>query len=164
MEKPLDQARDKFIGYVSSICNDFGLNKFVAQLYALLYLSDKPLSLDEIAEKLAASKSNVSINIRELEKLGAVRNVWVKESRRDYYEAELDIKKIVSNKLKTSLERRIAGASSMMDEFNSIVQSAQPQMTSEEKRTAKMYRERMKRIENLKSLALNALKLADKLL
>jgi DNA-binding transcriptional regulator GbsR (MarR family) len=164
MSKALDQARDKFMSYIATMCDDFGLNRFVAQIYAVLYLSDKPLSLDEIAEKLGASKGNVSINIRELVKWGAVKNVWVKGSRKDFYEAELDIKKVISNKLKSSIQRRIASASSMIDEFNSIVQSGQDEMTDEEKHTAKIFSQRLKKIEDLKSLALSALNLADKLL
>jgi DNA-binding transcriptional regulator GbsR (MarR family) len=64
------------------------VNKVGGQIYALLFLSDEPLSLDEISEKLAVSKSNVSINIRLLEEYGLVRKVWVKGSRKDYYDAE----------------------------------------------------------------------------
>ena len=97
MENNLEVARDKFIEGISRMGDAFGLNRFVIQLYAFLYLSGKPLSLDEIVEALGASKGNVSINIRELEKWGAVRNIWIKGSRKDYYEAETDVKKVFLN-------------------------------------------------------------------
>jgi DNA-binding transcriptional regulator GbsR (MarR family) len=64
------------------------INKVGGQIYALLFLSDEPLSLDEIAEKLSVSKSNVCINIRLLEDFDLVRKVWVKGSRKDYYAVE----------------------------------------------------------------------------
>ena len=50
----------------------------------------QPLSLDEISDLLKTSKGNVSVNIRLLEEQGLVRKVWVKGSRRDYYDAKRD--------------------------------------------------------------------------
>lgn len=163
MNKNLEIARDKFIEGISRMGDAFGLNRFVIQLYAFLYLTGKPISLDEIAEALGVSKGNVSINIRELEKWGAVRNVWVKGSRKDYYEAELNIKKVFSNKLKSAIEKRISEVSSLMAEFNKIIESNDGNLTGEEKVTAKVYKERLKPIEELKTLASNALGIVDKL-
>ena len=163
MDGPLEKAQDRFINYIASACDDFGLNRFVAQIYGLLYMSDKPLSLDEISEKLKASKGNVSINIRELEKWGAVRNVLVRGSRKDYYEAELDIKKVLMNKIKGSIQKRIGEVSGMINECNGIIQSASEGLTEEEKRLSKLYKDRLKKIEDIKSLASKALSLAEKL-
>jgi len=162
--KKLEMAQYKFIGRISKLCDSFGLNKFVAQLYAVLYLSDKPLSLDDLVEKLGVSKGNISINIRELEKWGAVKSVWVKGSRRDYYEAELDIKKIVLDKVKLGVSKRIKEVTGMLEEFNEIVNSADNDMTEDEKKTAELYRERLKKVEELNDLASNALAIADKFL
>lgn len=89
-ELALEQAVDTFIqgaGKVSSALLGM-INKAGGQIYALLFLSDEPLSLDEISSRLAISKSNVSINIRLLEDFNLVRKVWVKGSRKDYYAAE----------------------------------------------------------------------------
>lgn len=86
----LSEAVDTFIngaGKVSSALLGM-INKVGGQIYALLFLSDEPLSLDDISEKLAVSKSNVSINIRMLEEFNLVRKVWVKGSRKDFYAAE----------------------------------------------------------------------------
>ena len=58
MNSRLEIAQDKFIDSIGKLCDSFGLNRFIAQLYAVLYLSDSPLSLDEIAEKLKVSKGN----------------------------------------------------------------------------------------------------------
>ncbi len=164
MNGKLELAQDKFIESIGKLCASFGLNKFVAQLYALLYLSEKPLSLDEIAEKLKVSKGNVSINIRELEKWGAVKNIWVKGSRKDYYEANTDVKKVVLNKVKSGMQRRLAEVSEMVDGFNNIVKSGDGELTEEEKGIASFYAERLKHIEDMKALATKALDLAEKIL
>jgi len=163
MKKALDRAQNKFISYISSVCDDFGLNRFVAQLYGILYMSDRPLSLDEITERLGASKGNVSINVRELERWGAVRKIWVKGSRKDYYEAELDIKKIFFTKMKSSLQKRLSEVSNMIDEFNAIIGSAGSELSEEERGIVKVYQQRLQKIEELKELASNAIIFAEKL-
>lgn len=164
MNSKLELAQDKFIESIGKLCDSFGLNRFFAQLYAVLYMSDKPLSLDDIAERLKVSKGNISVNIRELENWGAVKSVWVKGSRKDYYEANLDIKKIISDKVKSGIRRRVDEVSNMIDEFNSIVNSSLGELTEEEKKMVKIYEERFKKIEDLKNLASSTLAIADKLL
>ena len=86
----LEEAVDTFIqgaGKVSSALLGM-INRVGGQIYALLFIADEPLSLDEIAERLGVSKSNVSVNIRMLEDYNLVRKVWIKGSRKDYYAAE----------------------------------------------------------------------------
>ena len=78
----------------------WGFSKIMGQLYGLLYLSPKSLTLDEMAENLSISKGNVSINIRALERWNMVRQVWVKGDRKDFYEAETDFWKIIRGVLK----------------------------------------------------------------
>jgi len=134
MNNKLEMAQNKFMESIGKLAESFGLNKFMAQLYAVLYLSDRPLSLDELVEKLGASKGNVSLNIRELENWGAVKSVWVKGSRKDYYEAEPDIRRVFANKLKSSIEKRISQVSGMVEEFKSIVESANGELNEEERK------------------------------
>jgi len=90
-----EKALDSFIEAAGKIsANMLGMvNKVGGQIYALLFLSREPLSLDDIAEILKISKSNISINIRDLESSKLVRKVWVKGSRRDFYEACRDYPK-----------------------------------------------------------------------
>lgn len=78
----------------------WGFSKIMGQLYGLLYLSPKSLTLDEMAESLSISKGNVSINIRALERWNMVRQVWIKGDRKDFYEAETDFWKIIRGVLK----------------------------------------------------------------
>jgi DNA-binding transcriptional regulator GbsR (MarR family) len=90
-----ERALDGFIEAAGKIsANMLGMvNRVGGQIYALLFLSREPLSLDDIAEILKISKSNISINIRLLEENKLVRKVWVKGSRRDFYEACRDYPK-----------------------------------------------------------------------
>lgn len=164
MNNKLELAQDRFIERIGNMCSKFGLNHFLAQLFAVLYLNNRPLSLDDLADRLKVSKGNVSINIRELERWGAVRKVWIKGSRRDFYEAESDIKKVFTDRLKSSIQKRISEVNSMIQEFNDIILSADGELTEEERQIAGTYTERLRKIEGLNKLASNAFILADKLL
>ncbi|MBI4224400.1 MAG: ArsR family transcriptional regulator [Deltaproteobacteria bacterium] len=114
-EKPsasLEEAIETFIqgaGQVSAALLGM-INKVGGQMYALLYLSEEPLSLDDIAEKLAVSKSNVSINIRLLEDYDLVRKVWVKGSRKDFYSAERNYPKKVIKDFLENIRRTLTDA------------------------------------------------------
>ena len=162
MHNKLEMAQDTFIASIGELAKSFGMNQFIAQLYAVLYLSGKPLSLDELVERLKASKGNISLNIRELEKWGAVKNVWVKGSRKDYYEADPDIKKVVANKIKSGIQKRIDQVSDMIEEFKELIHSADGDMTEDDRKTVKAYHERLKKIEEMKNLASKAMTLAEK--
>jgi DNA-binding transcriptional regulator GbsR (MarR family) len=163
MNHKFEVAQDKFIESIGELCDSFGLNKFVAQLYAVLYLSNKPISLDDMADRLKVSKGNVSINIRELEKWGAVRSVWVKGSRKDYYEANLDVKGVVITKFVSGMKRRVSEVSHMMEEFKEIMKSNSDGETEEDAAMKKVYEDRLKKIEELRALVNKALSFADSL-
>ena len=69
MDKNLIRARDNFVEGIGYLASTVGLNRVMGQLYAILFLSNEPLCLDDMAETLKISKGNASVNIRELEKL-----------------------------------------------------------------------------------------------
>ena len=100
MSAPAEEIREGLMEAMGRITSFWGFSKIMGQLYGLLYLSPKPLSLDEMSESLAISKGNASVNIRALERWSMVKAVWVKGDRKDYYEAETDFWKIVKGVLR----------------------------------------------------------------
>ncbi|NLB34331.1 MAG: hypothetical protein GX817_00675 [Elusimicrobia bacterium] len=107
----------KFANATGMLASRLSLSPIAGQIYGLLYLSEEPVSLNDMVDKLAISKASASTNVRALESWGAVRKVWVSNSRRDYYEAEPDIMKIVFSKLKEGMERRMG---EFKDQFSLI--------------------------------------------
>jgi HTH-type transcriptional regulator, glycine betaine synthesis regulator len=105
----------EFARFAGELAESLSFNRSVGQIYGLLYLSDTPLSLEEIAKRLRMSKGNASINLRALEGWGAVRSVWVEGSRRDHYEANRDIKAIATRRIEEGLTKRIDLAERSMD-------------------------------------------------
>jgi DNA-binding transcriptional regulator GbsR (MarR family) len=87
----LTPVAQKFILHWGEMGTKWGINRTVAQVHALLFLSPKPVPADEIAETLAVARSNVSTSLRELQGWGIVRVVHVLGDRRDHFETFKDV-------------------------------------------------------------------------
>lgn len=82
----LSPKTQKFILHWGEMGPRWGINRTVAQIHALLYLSSDPLTAEEIATTLSVARSNVSNSLRELQAWGLVRTVHKLGDRRDYFE------------------------------------------------------------------------------
>jgi len=142
MNAKLTDVQDIILGKINNICNKFGLNNVMAKLYAVLYLNNKPLSLNDMVERLDMSKASISINIRALERYGVVRRVWVKGSRKDYYEAETDIAKVTMTRIKSMAQSRLSEVDDMIrssyNALNSVTCS-----NKEEKEAVEVFKKRL---------------------
>src|SRR3979409_1491832 len=87
----LTAIQKQYILHWGEMGTRWGINRTVAQIHALLYLSPKPLAADEIAETLTVARSNVSTSIRELESWGIILPVHVLGDRREHYESLKDV-------------------------------------------------------------------------
>lgn len=103
-------AGKKFIEAAGHTTQSFGLGRIIGHIFALLYLSPKPLCLDEIVNELGVSKASVSLAVRQLERWSAVRRIWVKGDRKDYYEAETDFNSVLRNGLVAVLRKKFQTA------------------------------------------------------
>ena len=85
---PLTQT---FVSHFGEMGSRWGINRTVGQIYALLFLSPRPLNADDIAEKLGFSRSNVSMGLKELEAWRLVQLRRVAGDRREYFSTPEDI-------------------------------------------------------------------------
>src|ERR1700757_5032224 len=89
--KSLSPVQEKFILHWGEMGARWGINRTVAQIHALLYLSPTPLDAEQIAAALSVARSNVSTSLRELEGWGIVRVPHVLGDRRDHFESLKDV-------------------------------------------------------------------------
>ena len=87
----LSNTEQKFILHWGEMGTRWGINRTVAQVHALLFLSPKPLHAEEIAATLSVARSNVSTSLRELQGWGIVRVVHLIGDRRDHFESVKDV-------------------------------------------------------------------------
>jgi DNA-binding transcriptional regulator GbsR (MarR family) len=87
----LPTVQQKFVLHWGEMGARWGVNRSVAQVHALLYLSPKPLNADDIVETLDVARSNVSNSLKELQGWGIVRMVHVLGDKRDHFESMKDV-------------------------------------------------------------------------
>jgi len=89
--RDLEQARRRFMDDLGHLYARYGLSVTFGRAFALLLLSDEPISLEDLATQLEISKSAVSVAARELERVGVARRLTNPGSRRVFYEANDDV-------------------------------------------------------------------------
>ena len=87
----LKQARDEFVAQWGALGSQWGINRTMAQIHALLMTAPEPLTTDEVMEELEISRGNAHSNLKELVAWGLLRSVVKKGERRDFFEAEKDV-------------------------------------------------------------------------
>ncbi|UKK83744.1 MarR family transcriptional regulator [Sphingopyxis sp. BSN-002] len=95
-ESKLPVAATEFILHWGNLGSQWGVNRSVAQIHALLFISDHPLHAEEIAELLGLARSNVSNSIKELLGWRLIERVPLLGDRRDHFTAETDIWEMVT--------------------------------------------------------------------
>jgi DNA-binding transcriptional regulator GbsR (MarR family) len=108
---PLSQA---FVLHFGEMGSRWGINRTVGQIYALLFISARPLNADEITEKLGLSRSNVSMGLKELSAWRLVRLSHQPGDRRDYYSAPEDVWTIFKTLAEERQRREVEPTLSML--------------------------------------------------
>ena len=103
----LHPAVQEFVLRWGDLGGQWGVNRSVAQIQALLILSETALNAEEIAERLGMARSNVSNSVKELLTWKLIRRVPVLGDRRDYYEAETDMWQMANKVAQGRKEREI---------------------------------------------------------
>jgi DNA-binding transcriptional regulator GbsR (MarR family) len=94
------------------------------EIYTLLYLSDHPLTMEDMSDKLKTSRSNISLNVRGLIELGVVNKVIIRGERKDFYTAESNIGKVAKKLAMAKKKRELDPAMEIVGEALAAVESA----------------------------------------
>lgn len=113
----LSPVARQFILHWGEMSSRWGVNRTVAQIHALLYLSAEPLNAEQIAGTLSVARSNVSTSLRELQAWGIVRVVHVLGDRRDYFETMQDAWKMFRVILEQRKRREIDPTIEMLQDL-----------------------------------------------
>ena len=103
----LPPAVQQFVLHWGEMGGQWGVNRSVAQIHALLYLSDRPLNAEEISDTLRIARSNTSNSLKELLGWKLIRRAPVMGDRRDHYEAEVDLWQMLTRIAQGRKEREV---------------------------------------------------------
>lgn len=90
----LATIKEDFVTQWGALGSQWGINRTMAMIHALLLVSPKPLTTDHVMSELSVSRGNANTNLRDLVSWGLIRQVILKGERKDHYEAEKDVWKI----------------------------------------------------------------------
>lgn len=115
-------ARDEFVAQWGAMGNSWGINRTMAQIHALLMITPRALSTDDVMEELKISRGNAHMNLRELVGWGLIRSVIRKGERKELFEAERDVWKMFCTVVRERKRREIEPAISVLKDCISKVE------------------------------------------
>ena len=108
-----------------------GLPRSIGEIYGLLYCSNKPLTFDELVGRLRISKGSVSQGLKVLRQLGAVKLHYVPGSRRDHYEPELSMRRLVRGFVKDQFEPHMLSGDQRLQNIEALIQDEDDEVLRE---------------------------------
>ncbi len=114
------EAKNKFISTWGAFGSLWGINKAMAQIHALLFISPEPLAMEEIMEELGISRGNASMNLRGLMDWGIVYKVNVPGERKDFFASEKDVVELTRVIAKERSRRELEPTIKTLKEISSI--------------------------------------------
>lgn len=121
----LDEAKLKYIHTWGSLATSWGINKTMAQVHALLLVSIKPLSAEDIMETLKISRGNVNMNVRALIDWGIVQKEFVVGERKEFFVADKDIWELFKQITKERKKREIEPVLKVLEELQKVDESSE---------------------------------------
>lgn len=165
MHETIQAVNNSTISGLGRLARFFGFSDVMGRLYGTLLLSPEPLSLDELGDTLEISKGSVSMNMRDLERWGMAKEVWVRGERRKFYKAESDMWQVIRNVLGSREQREVQLALHVLGESIEKLQAAESELEPEERELARYYLDRIADLQGFfqfAQLALHAVLGSDK--
>ncbi len=112
----LDPVVRRFVENAGNFSRSLGAGRVIGQAYALFFFSADPLNLLNLQKILGISKGSASTAVRQLEQWRAVRKVWIKGDRKDYYVAEDWLGGVLRSALADTIGKKLGVYSSLLDQ------------------------------------------------
>lgn len=133
------EAKEKFISTWGALGSQWGINKAMAQIQALLFVSPDPLSMEDIMEELGISRGNASMNLRGLMDWGIVYKVVISGERREYFSCEKDVAELTRKIAKERSRREIEPTLKVLKEVSNIEDDGTKETQELIKRTQELH-------------------------
>ncbi len=124
MDSKLNPSQILFLKTWGDIAGFWGMNKIMGKMYALLFSSTEPLTLDDLCEKLQISRGNASMNIRALLKWDVIKKIRNAGDRKDYYVLDEDMSKIIAQFIRERKKRELEPALRTMEKSATLLRKA----------------------------------------
>lgn len=133
------EAKNKFIQTWGALGSQWGINKTMAQIHALLMVSPEPLSMEDIMEELLISRGNASMNLRALMDWGIVYKEYKSGERKEFFTAEKDLDELAVKIAQERSKREIKPALRVLKDVSSIKGNETKETKHFVEQTSKLY-------------------------
>lgn len=138
----LNEAKEKFISSWGSLGSNWGISRTMAQVHALLLVSDEPLSAEEVMESLNISRGNANMSLRSLIDWELVEKLHKLGQRKEFFSAEKDMWKVATRIARGRRKRELMPVLSILEQVKEI------ETTDANKKEAASFIKQMEEIEN----------------
>jgi DNA-binding transcriptional regulator GbsR (MarR family) len=133
------EAKNKFVQTWGALGSQWGINKTMAQIHALLMVSNDPISMEDVMEELQISRGNASMNLRALMDWGIVYKEYKAGERREFFTAEKDLDELAIKIARERSKREIKPALKVLKEVSTIDSKATEEERHFVDQTTKLY-------------------------
>lgn len=116
----LREAQDRFIASWGRMGSAWGISRTMAEVHALLYVTGEPMNTDEIMDRLAISRGNVSMSVRALLDWGVIQKTHIRGDRKDYFQAEQDVWAMLRAIARERIKREVDPLLQSLDEIRAL--------------------------------------------
>jgi HTH-type transcriptional regulator, glycine betaine synthesis regulator len=121
MKNDIQEITRRFVEAAGHMTQSLGAGRVIGQIYAHLFFSREPQTLDDLTAGLEISKGSASMAVRQLEQWGALKRVWVKGDRKAFYEATDEFGLIIRKALLDMVGRRVELADGLLHEAEGML-------------------------------------------
>jgi len=116
----LKEGKDRFIQSWGTIGSNWGINRTMAMIHALLLISPEPLSADEVMEELSISRGNANMNLRALIDWNLIYKALKTGERKEFFTAEKDMYKVIKAVITQRKKRELEPLLRILDELSTV--------------------------------------------
>lgn len=148
MQTSLDRSKALFIRRWGELSGYWGINRTMAELHALLYISADALCTDDIMAALQISRGNTSMNLRQLVDWGLISRVHHKGDRKEYFTAETAVWEMFQTIVRERRRREVEPIIETIGRCQKMVREGMADLNDEQRREAEVYQRRLQSMDD----------------
>ncbi len=148
----LSQSRSLFIRRWGEMAASWGISRTMAEIHALLFISNQPLCTDDLMDELQVSRGNVSMNLRQLVTWGLAERVHHRGDRKEYFVAESDVWAMFEIISRERRRREIEPIVETIDRCRSMLKEELKGLKGDRRREVEQFRQRLDDMQEFLSL------------
>jgi len=146
MPEPLQEAKNLLVRRWGEMGGYWGINRTMAEIHALLFVTREPLCTDDIMDQLKISRGNASMNLRGLVDWGLIERVHKLGDRKEYFQADTDVWHMFETIMRERRRREVEPIITTIDHCCELVRQARAKAGSDEREDIKEFRRRVEEL------------------